>query len=67
MNSFEKINKVFIISSGRTGTEFFGENIKKLSPNFLSIHEPDRISIEKRRLNQAFGRLLKQGFLIRLY
>jgi hypothetical protein len=62
MNSFEKINKVFIISSGRTGTEFFGENIKKLSPNFLSIHEPDRISIEKRRLNQAFGRLLKQGF-----
>lgn len=51
---FINIDKFFIISSGRTGTEFFGRILNRLNDRIYSIHEPDRVSIEKRRSNELF-------------
>lgn len=59
---FINIDKFFIISSGRTGTEFFGRNLNRLNDRIYSIHEPDRLSIEKRRSNELFRKLKNIGF-----
>jgi len=54
--------KSFIISAGRTGTEFFGKNLKLLNSNFYSIHEPDRISFTNIRRPELLNKFKYQGF-----
>src|SRR6056297_522671 len=58
---FTKINKVFIISSGRTGTKFLGNNFHKISKEFYSIHEPDRITFNKKQAGELIQKFCKQG------
>lgn len=63
MNSdhFEKINKVFILSAGRTGTKFLGDNYNKISNEFYSVHEPDRVTFSKKQTGELIQKLFKQG------
>lgn len=59
---FWTVKKVFIVSAGRTGTKFFGENMSKLSGALYSIHEPDRLSIRRDRIGNNFQKIKKIGF-----
>jgi hypothetical protein len=52
---------IFLISSGRTGTEFFGKRLKDLSQYIYSVHEPDRLSIKKHKRKELFLKLKKLG------
>jgi len=40
----------FVVSGGRTGTTFFGNNLSKLIPEAFSVHEPDVVTQRSRRL-----------------
>jgi len=41
----KEINKIFIISAGRTGTKLFGDHLEKTIPNSFSEHEPDNVDL----------------------
>lgn len=56
----EDMDKIFIISAGRTGTMFLAHNLKKIMPGTISLHEPDKVSINNlKRLKEEIKR---QGF-----
>ncbi len=40
---FDGLQKVFVVSAGRTGTQFFGVQLGRLLPGCFSVHEPDRV------------------------
>lgn len=61
-SDFESVKKIFIVSAGRTGTEFFGENMLKLSGSLYSVHEPDRLSIRKDKIKGIVQKIKKIGF-----
>ena len=63
MIDFKNINKLFIISSGRTGTDFLGKNIGYLSNSIYSIHQPDVINFTKSRRKELFFKLTNLGFI----
>lgn len=62
MSKIENINKLFIISAGRTGTDFFGKNFSFFSKHIYSIHQPDVINLEKSRRKELFFKLKHLGF-----
>ena len=47
MNVFNSKYFVFIISAGRTGTRFLGEDLSKMIEDSFSVHEPDVITLKK--------------------
>lgn len=55
--------RVFIVSSGRTGTEFFGINVGKISDDVFSIHEPDALSISKKKRIEFYSKVKLLGWL----
>lgn len=57
-----KIKKTFIISSGRTGTEFLGFHMNTLSEKIQSVHEPDRITLSGLRTWESFNKINRLGF-----
>jgi len=61
-SDFLKLNKIFIISPGRTGTKFLAENMNKMSNSVYSIHEPDRLSIRKDGFKENIQKIKKIGF-----
>lgn len=48
MNEDQK-DLVFIVSGGRTGTQFLGDQLSLVIPNSYSEHEPDILSLHKPR------------------
>ncbi len=58
---FENIHKIFIISSGRTGTEFFGDNFNKISNDIISVHEPDRLAFNRSPGKEILKKVKEQG------
>ncbi|MEM1105745.1 MAG: sulfotransferase [Pseudomonadota bacterium] len=40
----------FVVSGGRTGTTFFGNNLSRFIPDAFSVHEPDVVTQKSRRL-----------------
>lgn len=50
---FDQLAKTFIVSSGRTGTKFFGETVGSLVDHGLSDHEPDKLN--KNRIKAPGG------------
>lgn len=57
---FDDIHKVFIVSAGRTGTNFLGDFMQDVIPSSLTVHEPDTIVWRKDELAQKINR---QGFI----
>lgn len=45
----ENQNNVFLVSGGRTGTTFFGEQLSHVIDDSFSVHEPDLLSTSPRR------------------
>ena len=73
MNRVSDMNKdlVFIVSGGRTGTKFFGQQLSAIFPDAFSVHEPDLLDTGNIRRSfrairefglwhMVFGRLLGQ-------
>lgn len=58
---FYNISKVFIVSPGRTGTKFFGNNLKALSKCIYSVHEPDKISLARAKRKESIEKIRQQG------
>jgi len=44
MSNFTELKKNFVISTGRTGTRFFGKFLKDIIPDCFTIHEPDTLN-----------------------
>ena len=57
---FDRLNKVFVVSAGRTGTNFLGLQLGKILPGAFSVHEPDRVDPGEWR--DLLGKLARQGF-----
>ena len=60
---FDQINKIFIVSSGRTGTKFLGENLQKIVHNSLSVHEPDKVELTKKHRAELINKFKKIGII----
>ncbi len=56
---FTDLDKVFIVSGGRTGTTFLGVQLARALPGAFSVHEPDRLSPDD--LPDVFRKLRQQG------
>ncbi|GEM_PF-5636467 len=60
---FKRLKKIFIVSAGRTGTQFLSIAIPKLLPNCYAVHEPDKIDLHTLSLKEALRRCAKQGVI----
>ncbi len=58
---FETIPKTFIVSAGRTGTQFFADTLGPLVPGCLGVHEPDKIDLHTLGPGPLLRRLARQG------
>ncbi|MEQ8820382.1 MAG: hypothetical protein RLY93_09055 [Sumerlaeia bacterium] len=58
---FLNLRKTFIISAGRTGTQFFGDLASELVPGCFSIHEPDKVDWHTLSRDERWRRLRQQG------
>lgn len=63
IEEFKRLKKIFIVSAGRTGTQFLSLAIPKLLPNCYAVHEPDKIDLHTLTLNEVLRRCAKQGLI----